>query len=166
MERNTTMTVTNVDVNTEAKTLTLTAHFEATTDKVWQLWANPRLLERWWGPPTYPATMVDHDLTAGGRVTYFMTSPEGDKHHGWWQILHVDAPRVIEFDDGFGDAEGKPNPEMPVTRARVVIEAVADGGTQMTLSSEFPTAEVMAQLVEMGMQEGITLAAGQMDALL
>jgi len=75
------MTVTNVDVNTDAKTLT--ARFDASVEQVWQLWANPRKLEQWWGPPTYPATMVEHDLTEGGRVTYFMTSPEGDKHHGW-----------------------------------------------------------------------------------
>ncbi len=158
------MTVTNVDVNTDAKTLT--ARFDASVEQVWQLWANPRKLEQWWGPPTYPATMVEHDLTEGGRVTYFMTSPEGDKHHGWWRIVSVEAPTRLEFEDGFGDADRKPNPEMPVTTARVALDALADGGTNMTIESTFPTAEVMAQMVEMGMQEGLTLAVGQMDALL
>ncbi len=160
------MTVTNVDVNTEAKTLTVTAHFDASIEQVWQLWANPRKLEQWWGPPTYPATVVDHDLTVDGRVTYFMTSPEGDKHHGWWRIVSVKAPTKLAFEDGFGDADGNPNPEMPITMARVAIDACAEGGTQMTLTSNFPSAEVMAQMVEMGMQEGITLAMGQMDAVL
>ena len=72
----------------------------------------------------------------------------------------------MEFEDGFGDADGKPNPEMPITIARVALDALSEGGTRMTITSTFPTAEVMAQLVEMGMQEGITLAVGQMDALL
>ena len=160
------MTVASVDVDTDAKTLTVTARFDASIEQVWQLWANPRKLERWWGPPTYPATMVEHDLTAGGSVTYFMTSPEGDKHHGWWRIVRVEAPTRMEFEDGFGDADGKPNPEMPITIARVALDALSEGGTRMTITSTFPTAEVMAQLVEMGMQEGITLAVGQMDALL
>jgi hypothetical protein len=36
----------------------------------------------------------------------------------------------------------------------------------MILTSTFPTEEDMAKLIEMGMQEGLTLAMGQMDALL
>ena len=160
------MTVTDVDVNTENKTLTVTATFDASVERVWQLWADPRKLEQWWGPPTYPATMVEHDLSVGGRVTYFMTGPEGDKHHGWWRITSVEPPSRLEFEDGFGDADGNPNPEMPVTVARVAIEKTAGGGSLMTIESNFPTDAVMAQMVEMGMQEGITLAVGQMDALL
>ncbi len=160
------MTVTNVDVDNEAKTLTITAEFDASVDQVWQLWDDPRKLEQWWGPPTYPATVVEHDLTVGGSVTYFMTSPEGDKHHGWWRIISVDAPHGLTFEDGFADEEGNPDPQLPVTMGSVAIAARTQGGTQMTITSAFPTAEVMAQLVEMGMQEGITLAVGQMDALL
>ena len=95
------MTVTNVAVNPEAKSLTITAQFDATIELVWQLWANPRKLEQWWGPPTYPATMVQHELIPGGSVTYFMTSPEGDKHHGWWRIVSVDPPTGMVFEDGF-----------------------------------------------------------------
>ena len=44
----------------------------------------------------------------GALVTYFMTSPEGDKHYGWWRIGTVDAPRGLTIEDGFGDADGKP----------------------------------------------------------
>src|SRR5659263_474246 len=52
----------------------------------------PDQLERWWGPPTYPATVVEHDLTPGGHVTYFMTGPEGERFHGWCRVLEVDPP--------------------------------------------------------------------------
>ena len=85
------MTVTNVERDTEAKTMTITAEFDAPVDRVWQLWEDPRQLERWWGPPTYPATFVDHDLSTGGGATYYMTGPEGDQPHGWWRVLAVDA---------------------------------------------------------------------------
>ena len=66
------MTVWNVDKNAEARTMVITAEFKASITTVWQLWADPRLLERWWGPPGYPATFEHHDLTPGGTITYYM----------------------------------------------------------------------------------------------
>ena len=54
------MTVTAVRKDTEKLTLTLDAEFDAPAERIWQLWADPRQLERWWGPPTWPATVVDH----------------------------------------------------------------------------------------------------------
>ena len=89
------MTVTNVHKDPDALTMTMTVELDATVERAWQLWADPRQLERWWGPPGYPATFVDYDLVPGSLVTYFMTSPEGDKHHGWWEVLLVDAPRRL-----------------------------------------------------------------------
>ncbi len=86
------MTVKSIQKDPKALTMTVTAELDATVERSWQLWADPRQLERWWGPPTYPATVVDHDLNPGGRVTYYMTSPEGEKYHGWWEITAVQAP--------------------------------------------------------------------------
>jgi hypothetical protein len=36
----------------------------------------------------------------------------------------------------------------------------------MTITSTFPSAEAMQQQIDMGMEEGIKLALGQIDALL
>ena len=74
------MSVTNVTKDPEALTMSITSRFDAPVERVWQVWADPRRLERWWGPPTYPATVTEHDLAVGGRVRYFMTGPEGDRH--------------------------------------------------------------------------------------
>lgn len=71
------MTITSVQKDTEDLSMTLAAEFDAPTERVWQLWDDPRQLERWWGPPTYPATVTSHDLRPGGRVEYHMTGPEG-----------------------------------------------------------------------------------------
>lgn len=160
------MTVTDVRKDPEARTMTITSEFAAPIDRVWEMWANPRLLERWWGPPTYPATVVDHDLSPGGRVNYYMTGPEGDQPRGWWRVLSVDPPRRVEFEDGFADDAGKPNPNMPVTVIRVALDEQASGRTRMTIASEFPSREAMEQLVSMGMEEGMTAALGQIDELL
>ena len=103
------MTVTEHPKDRDALTMTVKSEFDAPVERVWQLWSNPRQLERWWGPPTYPATVVDHDLSAGGRVSYYMTGPDGDRSHGWWRVIAVDAPSSLEFEDGFADSEGNPN---------------------------------------------------------
>jgi uncharacterized protein YndB with AHSA1/START domain len=160
------MTVTEVRKDVEARTMSFTAEFDAPTDRVWQLWADPRQLERWWGPPTYPATFTDHDLSPGGTVKYSMTGPEGDRHGGWWRVISVEPPKGLEFEDGFSDDAGNPNPDMPTTQAKVSIEDRSGGGTVMTIVSTFASIEVFEQMAEMGMEEGMREALGQIDALL
>lgn len=160
------MPVTSVEKDPGAMTLTVTAQFGAPVARVWQMWEDPRLLERWWGPPEYPATVVEHDLAPGGLVTYFMTGPQGDRHHGWWRIRGAGAPNDLEFEDGFADDSGTPNPDLPVSDVRVRLADQAGGGTVMTIETTFPSLEAMEQMVAMGMEEGITAAIGQIDAIL
>jgi uncharacterized protein YndB with AHSA1/START domain len=146
--------------------MTITSQFDAPIARVWQVWEDPRRLERWWGPPTYPATVVDHDLTPGGSVTYFMTGPEGDQPRGWWRVLAVEAPRHLEFEDGFADDSGNANPDLPVTTSRVSLSEQPDGGTRMVIETTFSSLEAMEQIMSMGVEEGMTMAIGQIDDLL
>jgi uncharacterized protein YndB with AHSA1/START domain len=160
------MTVMSVQKDPETLTMTITAEFDAPIERVWQMWKNPRQLERWWGPPTYPATVVDHDLKPGGSVTYYMTGPDGDQPHGWWQVLAVEAPQRLEFEDGFADNDGNPNPDLPSTTTRVNLNEQPNGATRMTIETTFPSLEAMEQMIAMGMEEGITSAIEQIDDLL
>ena len=79
--------VTQIHKDAATRTMTVTAEFDASIERVWRLWSDPRQLERWWGPPMYPATVVDHDFTVGGAVNYYMTGPAGDQPRGWWRTL-------------------------------------------------------------------------------
>jgi uncharacterized protein YndB with AHSA1/START domain len=159
------MTVTDVRKDTDNLTMTITAHFDAPVERVWKLWEDPRLLERWWGPPTYPATFVALDLTPGGAAAYYMTGPEGDQHHGWWRIRSVDAPHHFELEDGFADGDGTPRVGAPVMTMHVEIATEA-GRTRMVLTTTFSSTEAMQQVLEMGMEEGVRQAIGQIDAIL
>ncbi len=159
------MSVTSVEKDFDRLTLTLVADFDAAPERVWQLWADPRQLERWWGPPSYPATVEQHDLVPGGDVTYFMTSPEGEKYRGWWRVTSVNPPKSLEFTDGFANQDGTPSAEMPTTSVHMQLTE-HDGGTRMELRSVFDSQEQMQQLDRMGMAEGLRQAVGQMDALL
>jgi uncharacterized protein YndB with AHSA1/START domain len=158
--------VTSIEKNADALTLTVNAEFDAPPESVWQIWADPRKLERWWGPPTYPATVVEHDLRPGGVVTYFMTGPEGDTHNGWWRIRAVEAARRIELEDGFGASPDDASPSMPTMAMEMTLAERPGGGTAMTIETTFPSAEAMQQLVEMGMEEGMSQALSQIPPLL
>jgi uncharacterized protein YndB with AHSA1/START domain len=160
------MTVTTVTKNPERATITIVAEYSATPARVWQLWADPRQLERWWGPPTHPATVTEHALVPGGIVRYYMTGPDGERYHGGWRMINAEEPFRLEFEDFFADDQGGENPDLPRTRTVVSIDDGGAGATRMTIESLYPSPEAMAQVLEMGMEEGITLALGQTDAIL
>jgi len=160
------MTVVDTRKDPDACTLTIVAEFDAPPERVWQVWSDPRQLERWWGPPEYPATVEDHELVTGGRVSYFMTSPEGEKYPGWWRVDEVDPPHRLVFTDGFADDEGEANDDLPVTTTEVTIEGLDADRARMTMLSRFGSVEAMEQILEMGAEEGMVAALGQIDDLL
>jgi uncharacterized protein YndB with AHSA1/START domain len=160
------MTVTAVRKDPETLTMTLTAEFDATPERIWELWADPRQLERWWGPPTYPATFTSHDLAPGSHVEYHMTGPSGDQPHGFWDIVEADPPRLLRYIDGFANEDGTPNDEFPRNEGIVTIESIGADRTRMSIETHFPSPEALEQMLAMGMEEGFTEAVGQIDAIL
>ncbi|EOM76756.1 SRPBCC domain-containing protein [Rhodococcus rhodnii] len=159
------MPVTDVNHDLDTRTLTMTAEFAAPVERIWELYADPRQLEKVWGPPSYPATFVDHDLLPGARVTYYMTSPEGEKFAGYWDVTAVDAPTRLEFRDGFADENLQPNPDMPVSESVYTFTPI-DGGTRAVYTSTYASAEALQQVLDMGMIEGATSAVNQIDGFL
>jgi uncharacterized protein YndB with AHSA1/START domain len=159
------MSVTSVDTDYDNLTVTLIADFDAPIDQVWELWSDPRKLERWWGPPGYPATFEQHDLRPGGEVTYSMTGPERDEHHGMWRVTATDPPSSLEFADAFANEDGTPIPDTPVSQVRVQLSE-RDGGTRMQMRLTFESRADMEKLVSTGVVDGLRGAVGQMDALL
>jgi uncharacterized protein YndB with AHSA1/START domain len=159
------MSVVSVEKDFDRLRLILVAEFDAPIERVWQLWADPRQLERWWGPPTHPSTVEKHHLAAGGEVTYVMTGPGGETSRGWWEVTSVDPPRSLDFTDGFANRDGTRNAKMPTTAVRVLLTE-QDGKTRMELRFLFDSSEHMEQLERWGAFEVFPQSVGQMDALL
>lgn len=152
-------------IDRDAPTLTFTMTFDAAPERVWQIWADPRQLERWWGPPTWPATFTRHDMVEGGRSDYFMTGPDGDTSGGLWSVTAVDEPHLFEVEDGFAGEDGEFDRSMPTMRMSVTLDP-APAGTRMTIVSTFASPEELDKLLDMGMRDGMTLALGQIDDVL
>jgi uncharacterized protein YndB with AHSA1/START domain len=159
------MTVISSNTDAEQLTLDLVAEFDAAPEQVWDVWQNPRKLERWWGPPGWPAKFTRHEFGVGGQSRYYMTGPDGDKHHGWWRIDLIEGQRRLEFANGLAGDDGEPVPGLAPAGGILELEA-AGGGTRMVVRTKFVDVEQMERMLAMGMQEGMGMALGQIDGLL
>ncbi len=159
------MPVTSVDKDREALTLVVVADFPVPLQRLWDAYADPRQLEQFWGPPGWPATFDRHDLTPGGRSTYYMTGPDDTRSSGYWEFLAVEEGRSFEVRDGFSNDDGTPNTDLPSMRMEFGFEAT-DTGSRLRTTTHFASLAELEQLLEMGMEEGMNAAMGQIDAAL
>jgi uncharacterized protein YndB with AHSA1/START domain len=159
------MPVTSVTTDPEALTLTLVADFPVAPERVWKAFTDPRQLERFWGPPGWPATFGAFDFVPGGIAQYAMVGPRGETARGQWEFTRIDDGAGFEVLDSFADEDGRPNPEMPATRMTFAFSETPEGA-RLESVSHFPSTEALEQLVGMGMVEGSTMAMNQLDAVL
>src|SRR5664279_2538212 len=149
------MPITSIEKDPAALTMTVVAEFSASVERLWDAYADPRQIERFWGPPEWPATFLRHDVRTGGRSAYVMTGPDGESSGGFWEFLAVDPGHSFEVRDGFTLDDGQENTAMPSMRMAFTFEAI-DDGSRLTTTTYFPSAEALAQLLEMGMEQGMT----------
>jgi uncharacterized protein YndB with AHSA1/START domain len=159
------MPITSVTSDAEALSLTVVGDYPVPVTRLWEAWADPRQLEKFWGPERWPATFTRHDMTVGGRSQYHMTGPDGSTAHGWWRFVAVEPGRRIEVEDGFAHEDGRPNEEMPTMRLTFTFERTSTG-SRFTAVTLFPSLEAMERLTRMGVVEGMRSALGQLDAVL
>ncbi len=156
------MPIVSVSSDPNALTLTVVGQYPVSLERLWAAWADPRQLERFWGPPTWPATFTQHDMVAGGESRYRMTGPNGESSAGHWRFLAVEPGRSFEVQDGFCYPDGRPNPDLPGCRMHAGFKSTP-GGASFVLKTQFPSVAAMEQLVAMGMMEGMRSALAQVD---
>lgn len=159
------MPTTSVHTDPETRTMTLVAEFPVPVERLWGAFADPRQLERFWGPPGFPATFTSFDLRPGGRADYRMTSPQGERFLSLWRISEVDEPDRIVFEDLFSTEDGAVDEAMPASETVLSFEPVGEG-SRVTVRTSFSSDEDLDRMLEMGMLEGYTQAFGQLDTVL
>lgn len=158
------MPVTDVTTDPEALTLRVIADFTVPVRRLWDAYTDARQIERFWGPPEYPAAFTRHDVYPGGVSNYCMTGPEGDRSCGYWRWVAVDEGRSFEVRDGFALDDGTPDPEMP--EMLMIFEFTETAlGSRLTTTTRFNSLEELEQLRAMGMMEGMSAAMSQIDAV-
>jgi uncharacterized protein YndB with AHSA1/START domain len=154
------MPLTAVTKDAATLSLTVVGDYPVPQRRLWEAFADPRQLERFWGPPFAPATFTLHDLRPGGRSEYFLTGPAGERWSGSWTYVAVDPIDSFEALDGDGDAE-----EAAMPAAMTFTFETTPTGSRMTCVTRFSSVEAMEQTIP-GMEEGLRAAMPQLDALL
>ncbi len=159
------MPVVSFTQDPQALTMTVVAEHAAPVERVWDAYADPRQLEKFWGPVEWPATFTRHDFAVGGRSDYFMTGPHGERAGGSWTFTAVDPYRSFSAIDGFADENGQVNDDLPIMGMTFTFEPVG-AGTRLTNVTHFRSVEDMETVLAMGMEEGMRSAQSQVDAVL
>jgi uncharacterized protein YndB with AHSA1/START domain len=154
------MPLTSVTKDAATLTLTVVGDYPVPQQRLWDAFADARQLERFWGPPTWPATFTRHDMKVGGRAEYFLTGPKGERWSGSWKFTAVNPISSFEAQDGEDNAEDE---NMP-SAMKFTFEATPTG-SRMIGVTQFPSLEAMEQVAR-GMEEGLRAAMPQLDAVL
>ncbi len=112
-------------------TLTMERVFKAPLEKVFAHITQTEHLLDWWGPEG--TRIDDHKLSFSDAGPWFavMISPSGDAAKVVGEVLHIDAPRSVEFTLAFEMPDGTAGEE---TTIRFDLNPVDTGATHMQLT--------------------------------
>ncbi len=146
-------------------TLTITREFAANRQLVWDCYTKSRYLEQWFAPKPFTAKTKSMDFRVGGHWHYAMVDPDGNEYWGYTAYLTVSPIDGYTSLDGFSDASGTLNPALP--RARWDVSFMdAKGHTQVQIIVTYDSLADLEQVIQMGMQEGLTSTLERLDELL
>ncbi len=134
------------------RALVLTRAFAAPPAALFRAWTDPEIIARWWGPRDWQTTVYQMDVRPGGIWHYCMRAGDGQESWGRATYREVTPPERLSYIDAFSDKDGSTFP--PETEGYLTFTP-HQGGTLLTMRSVFESAEMRAQLLEMGMVPGI-----------
>ncbi len=144
--------------------ITFTKQYDASKELLFSMFSNPEQLEKWWGPTTWPATIINFDFTPGGKWHYYMQGPDGTKAYGLATFKEIDEPNTITLIDAFSDADANIDPNLP--QGESTIRFVEESGmTTLTMTGKYDTVDQANEVIKMGMAEGMKDTWNQLERL-
>jgi uncharacterized protein YndB with AHSA1/START domain len=145
----------SIDTSTTNNIFTVERVFNAPCEKVFTAFTDCKHLIHWWGPHEWPLAHCDMDFRVGGSWHYSMReTATGNESWGLMFFDEIIAPQLIRYRDVFSDAERTINTEMPESASTLHFYAEGDR-TRVVSSTAYPTEELLKQVIEMGMEEGL-----------
>ena len=158
-------TILNFIVEKDARSIAVERSFNAPLDPVWRAWTEADILCQWWAPKPYRCVITALDFREGGRWSYYMQGPEGDRHYCFFDYETVKPKSYFSGNDGFCDERGVVNSAMPRMRWASAFKE-SDSRTTVRVHIDFDTSEDLERIVQMGFKEGFTQGLEQLDHLL
>lgn len=107
----------------------------APIDDVFDAYADPNKLVRWWGPNGFTLTTEAIDLTEGGHWRFVFHGPDGKTYKNHLTFERIDRPRLFVVDHISG----------PKYHGAVTFDDLG-GQTRVTMYWTFESADVLAKI--------------------
>ena len=118
-------------VPVDDRTLFTERRMAALPQRVWQAFADPAQLTRWWGPDGFTNAFEHFDFRPGGGWRFWMIGPDGQRYWNENRFDTLEEPHRIELAHVV-------DPHFTLT---VTLEPVADG-TRLAWWQRFETTEL------------------------
>lgn len=156
---------TKISEDAANKKLNVTREFSAPVEKVWTAWTTADTLDKWWAPKPWRAETKSLDFSEGGTWLYSMVGPQGERQFCRADIKNIDLQKSVIWVDNFCDADGNIVGDFPSAHWLIEFEPSGDG-TLVKIALTFDTEADLRKLVDMGFNQGFTMAHGNLDEVL
>ena len=149
------MTATST-TKTKDTEIVITREFAAPRQLVWDVWTQPKHIEKWFGPKGFTTRVESHDFNVGGKAKYVMVGPDGGEYPGAGVFKEIVPIEKIVTTDEFGEGFEESHPDMDLPKGMISTFLFDDLGekTQLTLIVDHPTVEDRKKHEAMGVVDG------------
>lgn len=151
------------------KKLTVTRIFNASIEKVWEIWTEPEYVKQWWSPDNYTCPFAKIDFRVGKKSLVSMRAPKefgGQVHFNIWKYTKIIPLQSIEFIMNLADENG--NKQKPTEvgmpedfpediRTVVTFKKVNENETEMTVT-EYANFGQMTHFAKLGLEQSLDKA--------
>jgi uncharacterized protein YndB with AHSA1/START domain len=162
MDNNLTM---DFSINKENHTITVKREFSAALPLVWKAFTTSEILDQWWAPKPWKAKTKSMDFKEGGQWLYAMEGPKGEEQWSFAKYLTIKNEEEYVATDGFSDADGNVNKEMPQSKWKVNFSSVKENSL-VVCKITFNDSAQLESILKMGFKEGFTMGLSNLDTYL
>ena len=162
MDNNLTM---DFSINKEDHTITVEREFAAALPLVWKAFTTSEILDQWWAPKPWKAKTKSMDFKEGGQWLYAMEGPKGEEQWSFAKYLTIKKEEEYVATDGFSDADGNINKEMPQSKWKVNFSGLKENSL-VVCKITFNDLAQLESILKMGFKEGFTMGLSNLDTYL
>ncbi len=140
--------------------------FNAPIEMVWEIWTDPELVKRWWGPKHFTSPVAKIDFQVGGKSVVSMKAPTemgGQEFYSVWVYDEIIPLQKIEFVQSLSDKDGnKTDPtnigmpaDFPIDiRTVVTFRELGENQTEMTVT-EYADMGSTSNFAQIGLEQSM-----------
>lgn len=154
------MTRSQLIINREAMTIVMARVFNASPERLWQIYTDPAMIPRWWGSRQGNTVVETMDVRVGGRWRYIQSYTDGSRHafRGEYQV--VDPPHRLAATFEYEPMAGQ------IVTDSYRFTALPGDKTEVTVTTSFPSLEALEAMAQTGLEAGANDSWARIDALL